>query len=613
MGIKKNKIKPLVSIVTPSYNCEKYIASTIESVLNQTYSNFEMIIVDDISTDKTTDIIKKYQKKDKRIKLIVLDKKGGASIARNRAIKEAKGKYIAFLDSDDMWYEEKLEKQITWMENNSINFSYTDYEYINENNEKLNIKRVCPKKMSYFRMLLGDSIGCLTVVYNREKTGLIQIPRIDKRNDYALWCVILKKLEKGYKYDEILAKYRKTNSGTLSSGSKFKLIKYHYQLHHEINKFNSIMSCLFTFTNIINFILNKKVREKNLCLKKKIGIVGHFAVGKNNNDGQTVKTQNLYRELERTYGKKNIQIIDTCNWKKHPFKLLFNCFEMAKNCENIIILPAKNGVKVFVPLFNFINKRSKIQLHYVLIGSWLYDLVCADNKLISNLKKFNGIYVENSTLLKKLKTLNLENVFLMYNFKDIKPISKDKIKLTKDKIIKTCIFSRIMREKGVEDAISCIQQISSEHKNIKIALDIYGPIDKKYENDFLKICNEFPSNIKYCGVIDNRKTVETLKNYDLLLFPTHFKTEGIPGTILDAYASGVPVLASKWENYKEIINEETGVVFEINNNKDFYEKLEALITNTDKINDLKLGALKKYEEYSPNKAIKVLIENIERK
>jgi len=263
MGRKKDKIKPLVSIVTPCYNCEEYIASTIESVLNQTYDNFEMIIVDDISTDKTTDIIKKYQKKDKRIKLIVLEEKGGASIARNRAIKEAKGKYIAFLDSDDMWYEEKLEKQISWMEENNINFSYTDYEYIDEKNEKINIKRVCPPKMSYFRMLLGDSIGCLTVIYNREKTGLIQIPRIDKRNDYALWCKALKKIRVGYKYNEILSIYRKGNN-SISSGKKVGLLKYHYELHRNINKFNPVLSVILSISNGVNYLNNRLFREKKM-------------------------------------------------------------------------------------------------------------------------------------------------------------------------------------------------------------------------------------------------------------------------------------------------------------------------------------------------------------
>ena len=199
-------MKPLVSIITPVYNGEKNINYTIDSVLNQTLDDFEMIIVDDISTDDTKQVVKEYAKKDKRVKFYTLPKKGGASAARNFAIKKAKGRYIAFLDGDDLWQCDKLEKQIRFMKENDIAFSYTDYEYIDEDNNKLNTIRKCPKKMSYFRMLFGDSIGCLTVIYDAKKIGKIQIPEIEKRNDYALWCRILKKVKKGYKYDEVLFK-----------------------------------------------------------------------------------------------------------------------------------------------------------------------------------------------------------------------------------------------------------------------------------------------------------------------------------------------------------------------------------------------------------------------
>lgn len=254
-------MKPLVSIITPIYNGEKEIKETIDSVLNQTFTAFEMIIVDDISTDKTVEVVKNYQKKDKRIKLYILDKKGGASAARNKAIKEARGQYIAFLDGDDLWKKDKLEKHIKFMQDSNISFSYTDYCYIDANGNELGIVRRCPKKMSYLRMLLGDSVGCLTVIYDSKKVGKIQIPDISKRNDYALWCQILKKVKVGYKYDDVLSYYRKNNN-SLSSGKKVKLLKYHYKMHREINGFNPFVSMFFTITNVINYIMNRVVREK---------------------------------------------------------------------------------------------------------------------------------------------------------------------------------------------------------------------------------------------------------------------------------------------------------------------------------------------------------------
>lgn len=256
-------MSPIVSVITPVYNGEKTIDKTIESVINQTFSDFELIIVDDISNDETINIIKSYQEKDSRIKLYILNKKGGASGARNYALKKAKGKYIAFLDSDDLWKSDKLEKQVKFMEDNNIYFSYTDYSYIDCIGNDLNKYRKCPKKVSYYRMLLGDSVGCLTVVYNRKAVGKIKIPELKKRNDYALWCVILKKVRVGYKYNEILSMYRKNNQ-SLSSGRKYKLLKYHYQMHREVNNLNIVSSAFFTMTNIVVYLCNRCIRDRKV-------------------------------------------------------------------------------------------------------------------------------------------------------------------------------------------------------------------------------------------------------------------------------------------------------------------------------------------------------------
>lgn len=256
-------MKPLVSVIMPNYNSEKYIKDSIESVLNQTYSNLELIIVDDISNDSSIKIIKEFVKSDKRVKFYQLDEKGGASKARNLAISKAKGKYVAFLDSDDLWKKEKLEKQINFMEENDIYFSYTDYEYIDENRKRVDKYRKCPSKVSYFKILLGCSVGCLTVVYNRKKVGLININKIDKRNDYAIWCKVLKKVRKGYKYDDILSYYRKSTS-SLSSGKKYKLLKYHYDMHRKVNNFNPIVAVFFTITNTVNYFINTRVRDRKM-------------------------------------------------------------------------------------------------------------------------------------------------------------------------------------------------------------------------------------------------------------------------------------------------------------------------------------------------------------
>ena len=179
----------LVSIITPSYNTAKFIGKTIESVQNQTYQNWEMIIVDDCSTDNTDEVIDGYLS-DQRIKYIKNEKNSGAAVSRNRALRETKGKWIAFLDSDDLWSPKKLEKQISFMEKNGYHFSYTNYEEIDEQNRPLGVKVTGPKKVSKQGMHNYCYPGCLTVMYDAEAVGLIQIRDIKKNNDYAMWLKV---------------------------------------------------------------------------------------------------------------------------------------------------------------------------------------------------------------------------------------------------------------------------------------------------------------------------------------------------------------------------------------------------------------------------------------
>lgn len=222
--------KDLVSIITPTYNCAKFIGATIESVLNQTYQNFEMIIVDDASKDNTEEVVKSF--KDKRIKYIRLSKNSGPAVARNRAMEEAKGKYMAFLDSDDLWKREKLEKQINFIKKNKYKIICSDYEQIDEEGNRLNKIIPCKKKVNYNGILLSCPVGNSTVFYDVSKLGKFKVPNIRKRNDDALWLQILKKEEYMYGQKEVLMEYRIRQNSV--SSNKLSLIKYHWQLYREI-------------------------------------------------------------------------------------------------------------------------------------------------------------------------------------------------------------------------------------------------------------------------------------------------------------------------------------------------------------------------------------------
>lgn len=230
----------LVSIITPTYNCGDYIEETIRSVINQTYVNWEMIIVDDVSTDDTEEIVKKYTNSDQRIKYYKLKINSGAAVARTKAIEMANGSYIAFLDSDDLWTRDKLEKQLNFMEENNINFSCTSYEQIDEKKRKLGKIVKCISKTDYNRMLLDCPVGNSTVIYNVDNLGKFKVPNIRKRNDDALWLQILKKEQYIYGLNEVLMKYRIRDASI--SSNKFSLIKYHWKLYREIEKFSAMRS-----------------------------------------------------------------------------------------------------------------------------------------------------------------------------------------------------------------------------------------------------------------------------------------------------------------------------------------------------------------------------------
>lgn len=225
-------VKGLVSIITPTYNCRKFIAATIQSVIDQTYSNWEMIIVDDCSQDETGIIVHKYMALDKRIQYLRLLKNSGPAIARNKAMEIAKGQYMAFLDSDDLWYKEKLEKQIKWMQFHNYPFTCTSYEQIDESGNKLNKIIHSLKRTDYNRLLLDCPVGNSTVIYNRDHMGNFKVPNIRKRNDDALWLQMLKKEHYIYGFPNVLMEYRVRRNSI--SSNKFKLIAYHWYLYRKI-------------------------------------------------------------------------------------------------------------------------------------------------------------------------------------------------------------------------------------------------------------------------------------------------------------------------------------------------------------------------------------------
>lgn len=258
-------IDGLVSIIMPSFNTGRFIGESIQSVLNQTYTNWELLIVDDCSIDHTEKVV--FSFKDDRIRYFRNEENVGAALARNRAMREARGEWIAFLDSDDLWMPEKLEKQIAFMNQNGYVFSYHDYEKIDEDSMPLNVYVTGPDVVTKHRMYNYGYPGCLTFMYRAKEIGLIQIKDIKKNNDYAILLKLCKKAN-CYLLPENLAKYR-VRTKSISHDKLSKKLKSHYDLFHYCDEQSTVAALWFASWNMFYGILKKRNFEKKFRSEKR--------------------------------------------------------------------------------------------------------------------------------------------------------------------------------------------------------------------------------------------------------------------------------------------------------------------------------------------------------
>ncbi|TQQ83943.1 glycosyltransferase family 2 protein [Peptacetobacter hominis] len=242
----------MVSIVTPVYNAEKFLKETIISIKNQTYTNWELLLVDDCSSDSSPEIIKEFLKKDNRIKYIRMEKNSGAAISRNTGIKHAEGQFIAFVDSDDVWDSKKLETQINYMLKNKVGFTFTSYRYMRECGIKTNKIARAPKKIDYNGLLKNTIIGCSTVVIDRNIIGEFEMPVIKRGQDTATWLMLLKREKYAYGIDEPLVDYRLV--GNSLSSNKIKALKRTWNMYRNVEGLGLLKSayvfCFYAFNAI---------------------------------------------------------------------------------------------------------------------------------------------------------------------------------------------------------------------------------------------------------------------------------------------------------------------------------------------------------------------------
>lgn len=256
----------LVSIITPSYNSSDFISETIVSVLSQTFSDWEMIIVDDCSSDSSVDIVEEFSATESRIRLIRLDQNSGAAVARNTAIQMANGRYIAFLDSDDVWFPHKLEKQIGFMQKTGCPFSFSAYDKINAQGEVIGSVGV-PSRVNYSQLLKTNVIGCLTAVYDIQYFGKLEMPLIRKRQDFGLWLLLLKKTDYACGIQEPLGQYRVRSDSMTANKRNAAICTWH--LYRKVERL-SLLKSTYCFAH---YSVRGLMRTKAPGLARLLGIL----------------------------------------------------------------------------------------------------------------------------------------------------------------------------------------------------------------------------------------------------------------------------------------------------------------------------------------------------
>ena len=341
----------------------------------------------------------------------------------------------------------------------------------------------------------------------------------------------------------------------------------------------------------------------------RICVCGAFRLWDVPKGGQEVKTCILTDALEAKYGK--IYRVDTLA-KNSRFLMPFQLVWGMMTCKDIIILPAHNGLVVLSKFLTLLNTIFDRRLHYSVIGGWLQDLLPEHPDVIKALHKFTSIYVETQTMMDALQKLGFTNVCVVPNCKPLSILKRGQMPKMYTEPYKLVTFSRVTEKKGIGTAADLVMKLNEKYDREVFTLDIYGPVDPGEDKGwFAEQQKHFTGAITYKGNVPFNKSVEILSGYFALLFPTQYYTEGIPGTIIDSYAAGVPVISARWKSYADVVIEGvTGLGYEFNTNVDFERILESIVADPSIVARLKDGCIKKAEDFLPENAIKPLFERI---
>jgi glycosyltransferase involved in cell wall biosynthesis len=346
---------------------------------------------------------------------------------------------------------------------------------------------------------------------------------------------------------------------------------------------------------------------------KEITIIGNFGFGKNCLNGQTVKTRIVTDEILKWFDRGQVAMSDTNSTVFFLLRSPIVLFNAMANSKRILIMPGSRGLLVLPILLAIYNILFNRKLYYVVIGGWLPNFVIKHRFISSILKKYNAIYVETERLKKMLCRKGFKNIYVMPNAKPLDLAEESELIVNNHETPRRfCLFSRIIPEKGIADAVDAIKLCNEKHGEVVACLDIYGQIeDKRW---FESLMSDVPNYIKYKGVVDYSESVKTIKSYYALIFPTYYAGECFPGTLIDAMASGVPVIASDWHDNEAIVEDgKTGLIFSTRNVEQLSECILKLIYDPELNRKMRIESLKKAKLFLPQNAFGILKTELTKK
>ena len=342
----------------------------------------------------------------------------------------------------------------------------------------------------------------------------------------------------------------------------------------------------------------------------RIGIIGHFGGEKTLTDGQTVKTKTLYNALMgQTEYSHTIDIVDTFYAKSNPIKSFANLLLCVARNKKIIILLSKSGRKILFPLLYWSTKLLEREIYHDAIGGQLANEAEISSRWKMYISSFQSNWVESKQMVKQLHNLGVENARFIPNFKQIRIVDEKDLPQDFSEPICFCTFSRVMREKGITDAIQAITDINYEAGRMKVALDIFGPIEDEYNREFQEMLKTSNGSCRYKGIISPNCSSDTLKDYYALIFPTYWIGEGMPGTIIDALSAGLPVIARRWQYSDEMLyHHENALLYDRDHPEELKDWINYSVENFDEIKRMRLRCLKYAQSYSPDHVIKDILK-----